>query len=614
MKNRLGIYFFYDSQGIVDDFVIYYLVNLKKFCKELCVVVNEPLQEQGRIKLEQVCDKLLVRENKGFDSQAYKYAMKFYGYDELKKYDELILCNFTCYGPVYPFEEMFEKMEKSNCDYWGMSWYPKAEGIIACSEQTTSYIPEHIMSFFMTIRNKMLSSNAFRDYWENIKIPNNYGEAVFYNELQFTNYFTKHGFIGDTFIPKEVTKRFYENIYAFAPNYTMEYRSPLVKRNAFKAPSNLYTHYGRGNQPRDLMKFLKENTTFDTNLIWDDLLRTQKGSLIKRNLHLNYFLDEKYFNGDENILKENLKTAMLLYSYYDDMGEYALSYAKNLPSWVDIYIYVVNENTKKIYEKIFSALPNKTKVIIKENRGQLASAVLVSGKDIFENYDLVCVTQTKKSTQLRDKFASENFCNHCWEGVLKSRPYVLNVIKTFYENPRMGYSCNIPPHCGNFEGLIGSEVENNEENMKEIMKKFNLQAPFDDEPIASYGECYWVRAKGFKKLLEYNWSHQDFPLAKETPKDGCILNALERLMPIFVQEEGYYPAWVAPNSNAEVYFDNIYHQLRNFMVSKKNKLKKITHALFIKRRFYKILSHITFGKWKNCCIRKVNKYNSYLKY
>ena len=402
---RLGIYFFYDKDGIVDDYVPYYLSKLKPFCKELCVVVNKPLSKSGEQKLYAVTDKLIIRDNIGFDSCAYKEAIESYGYDTLKLYDELILCNFTCYGPVFPFSEMFSKMEKSDCDFWGISRYPRIENKRICDQQETDYVPEHIMSFFMGIRKKMLSSRTFKKYWDNLKVATNYAEAVAFNELLFTPYFEKHGFKSDTFISPELNKKFRENGATFTPCDFLKVRCPIVKRRAFFTDYSLFLYFENGLQSRTALDYIAKYTDYNVNLIWDNLIRTQPGSVLKRNLHLNYFLNEDLFYGNEENLKESLKTALLCYIYYPDMIDYCLSYAKNLPSWVDIYIFTVDPQVSEKVGETFAALPNRVTVRCKENRGQLASAVLISGKDIFEKYDLVCITQAKKSSQLVDRFS-----------------------------------------------------------------------------------------------------------------------------------------------------------------------------------------------------------------
>ena len=107
---RLGIFFFYEKNGDVDDFITYYLADLHKNLTELVVVCNGKLSAQGRAAFEQFTDTIIVRENKGLDVWAYKTALDFYGWEKLSEYDEIVMTNSTLMGPVRPLREMFEAM------------------------------------------------------------------------------------------------------------------------------------------------------------------------------------------------------------------------------------------------------------------------------------------------------------------------------------------------------------------------------------------------------------------------------------------------------------------------------------------------------------------------
>ena len=121
---RLAIYFFYDRRGIVDRYVPYFLDDLSKNVTEIFIVCNGKLTDEGKKILEQY-GKVLVRENRGFDVWAYKTALETYGWDSLINYDEIILLNNTIMGPVYPFSETFEKMDKKDLDFLGLTEYFK---------------------------------------------------------------------------------------------------------------------------------------------------------------------------------------------------------------------------------------------------------------------------------------------------------------------------------------------------------------------------------------------------------------------------------------------------------------------------------------------------------
>ena len=48
MNNRLVIYFFFDPQGIVDDYNLVLLRDMMKNCRDLLVVSNGKLSAEGK--------------------------------------------------------------------------------------------------------------------------------------------------------------------------------------------------------------------------------------------------------------------------------------------------------------------------------------------------------------------------------------------------------------------------------------------------------------------------------------------------------------------------------------------------------------------------------------
>lgn len=159
--NRLGIFFFYDKDGIVDDYITYMLEDMKKNVSDLLVVCNGKVTPEGRQKLQDITDDVIVRENTGFDVWAYKEGMQYYGWDKLSFYDEVILFNFTIFGPLYPFKEMFDEMDQRDLDFWGITTYHGAP-YDPFGKIKYGYLPEHIQSHFIVVRNDMLVSYEFK--------------------------------------------------------------------------------------------------------------------------------------------------------------------------------------------------------------------------------------------------------------------------------------------------------------------------------------------------------------------------------------------------------------------------------------------------------------------
>ena len=99
---RLGIFFFFDAQGIVDSYVETLLADMVKNLSELVIVVNGELTAKSYAKLSVFTDNIILRENKGLDVWAYKTGLDSYGWKKLAEFDEVVLFNATIMGPVYP--------------------------------------------------------------------------------------------------------------------------------------------------------------------------------------------------------------------------------------------------------------------------------------------------------------------------------------------------------------------------------------------------------------------------------------------------------------------------------------------------------------------------------
>ena len=105
-------------------------------------------------------DNIYYRTNKGYDSGAYKDALcSFLGWDEVYKYDELILVNDSFFGFFYPLKDSFQLMDKEKCDFWGMT------GQAAGEYKDPFYsFDEHVHSYFMVFKKNVLKSKAFKSF------------------------------------------------------------------------------------------------------------------------------------------------------------------------------------------------------------------------------------------------------------------------------------------------------------------------------------------------------------------------------------------------------------------------------------------------------------------
>lgn len=162
---RLGIFFFFDADGVADRYVEVLLKDLLHSLSELVVVANGHLTAKSHARLTELADKVIVRENTGLDVWAYKTAMDSYGWERLAEFDEIVLLNSTIMGPVHPFAEMFDDMAGRDLDFWGPTWFHEVRDSNYGSS-TYGYIPRHLQSHFHVYRRSLVTSEAFQSYWD----------------------------------------------------------------------------------------------------------------------------------------------------------------------------------------------------------------------------------------------------------------------------------------------------------------------------------------------------------------------------------------------------------------------------------------------------------------
>jgi len=566
---RLGIYAFYDPKGIVDDYVFYFLQSLKIHTQKIIVVVNGNILPEYTSKLSGLGYLVVVRENSGFDACAYRQAI--FSCSDLSSYDELILCNNSFFGPVCPLADVFDEMEKreqqaivnkgKNLDFWGMTIHKSSEDCILGHK-----ISEHVQSFFIVLKRKVFISEAFKNFFENLNPPKTFAEAVLFFEIAFTKQLSMAGFNYDAFIKKDKYPNLnVTNIYPFT--LIKNDHLPLVKRKVFIEDFKNFINIGRGNESRKLIDYIKSENLYDTNLIWQHLLRTQKFSLLALNLHLNYIVSSRYVN-NVNILEKlkdnNKKCALIIYIENQSSVSQCLNYAQYLNDVFDIYIVsdsqlILDECKSVSIEKHLSI----NKFITIQNKVGAVSSYLIECRDIFFDYEYVCYFHDKPSVQLKNNLNYMDYFEHCMDSILPSREYALNVLNIFENEEKLGLL--VPPPI-NWGTLFSSEHLLNTDSevlMKKIFKELDIDLPFDKTPIAPYGDYFWCRTEALRILFNKQWQYSDF--SDEPNLDGStILRAIERAHPTIAQASGFFSAWINSESSEAIFSRNNYYYQRTF--------------------------------------------------
>ncbi len=533
---RKCILLIFDKDGIIDDYLKYYIESLSKFVNEFLFVVNGKLDDTGRDYLSSYPGDILIRDNEGYDASGYLAGITHLGYESLKTVDELIIANDSVYGPIFPFSEMFDEMSSRNeLDFWGIT------GHRALFDGTKLIMNAHIQSYFMVFRNRLISDEAFRKYWDNIPVIHNRDEAISKHETYVTHYFERKGYLWETYIPINHNEKTHPNDLIVDPIRSLSsYRCPVIKRSMFSYNDSSYLNDARESGLK-VRSFINNHTDYNFSLIEKNLLRVYPLNELMASLNLYRYVSPAL---GTNMPSSSLKSAAIIDLYYPDKLDEMLSWIMNLPENIDLFLISNNLSVNYIKQK-FAVIPNHIEIRTVPNRGRFAAAYLIGCKDIFPKYDIFLLFHDKKSSYLGHAENAENFFYKLAANVLASRQYVNNILNLFEQEQNLGLLVQTLPVLGTYYGMLGNEWGDDFLFSKQLLFRLGCQIDINENfpPVAPFGDIYWARSKALAPIFEYDWMLSDFP-NEPVPPDGTILHALERIPCYVAQSQGYYSAYL----------------------------------------------------------------------
>ena len=571
MMKRVAFYLFYDEQGVVDDYVSYKLKALREHVEHIFVVSNSALSFEGRQKLEQVADAVFCRENVGFDVWGYKEAMEVFGFDKLKEYDEAILLNYTFFGPIFPFSELFEKMSAKAVDFWGISDHAQMS-----PNPFTGFgvLPNHIQSHFIAVGKRLLSSIEFSEYWRKMPMIKSYTDSILQHESRFTKHFSDKGFSHAVYCAEADYQSEYPT-FLQVPQ-TFEQRCPILKRRLF-FHDPLWTDYNAV-VPMEALNFVEKHTDYPVDLIWQNLLRTVPPKILATSAGLLKTFDDQLAPNLANGSFSG-RIAVVAHVFYADMIAEIMSYIDQIKYRFDLYITTASESSKAQLERYFDGVGEKHYAveirIVEKNRGRDIGALLITCKDLHDEgrYDVICRLHSKKSPQVA-YMSGERFKKHMYQNLLNSASYVEQVLQ-FMSQHRVGFLMPTMLHVG--YPTLGHAWFSNKDLAKKLAKEIGIQTPFDEiSPHAAYGTMFWYKPAALKKLTEHPWKWSDFNAEVAEDKksnghtDGSLAHVIERLLVYCAHDAGYAAYCISTAESMRVDHLNLEYKMNRIMANLSN--------------------------------------------
>lgn len=506
---RLCIYLTYDKQGIVDDYIGYILSEMRNCAEYIVVICNMTEVFSGMDILERYSDKIICRENIGFDAGGFKEALcRFIGWDTVLQYEELILVNDSFFGPFIPMKDIFSEMENRNVDFWGLAKHGTYE------EKGSIKFFEHIQSYFLVIGSTMLHSEQFKNYWEDMPFYSTFLDVVYQHEVNFTSYFKSLGYTYDVLADIEIN----DSQLNLANNYIqyakisyelIEKRNfPFLKRQQFA--NNTLSNQTQENLFQAI-NYIDEKTNYDINLIWNNIIRTFDMTDLHRNLCLQYIISP------ERRKTVNVRNIVIMvHAMYESAIEYVCEYLDRLGEEWKSCVWVISEKENII--RGYQEQGIKGEVLHRKN-----SNVQID----LKKYDFVCILHDVDMTSdMTPNYVGKSYFYSVWENLLKNQNHVLGILEKFEKESRLGILAPPQPIFANYFGELGNGWDGYYEEIEGAVKKLRLNCHLsEDTPPYRIMSDLWIRGDIISQIVEHGSEYCQW---------------LPYLWSYFAQDKGYY--------------------------------------------------------------------------
>lgn len=260
----VAVFASFSANGKIADYVVYYLRELRKSVDAIIFIADNPIFLKELDKIKNFIVHAKCGRHKKYDFGSYQIGMQIAKDNGLlKNAENLIFCNDSCYGPIYPFKEMFDEMESRNVDFWGLT-------------ENVAY-NNHLQTYFLSFGKKIIQSEVLEQFLDDIKADMTYLYYVRELELKLTPFLEKCGYSYSAFV--------------------------MFEDLAIKALPNVKTTYNPTRYPLSLMSkrvpLLKTKVITDSDFSYESISGTL-GEINKQNPDLLNV-----------IIKNNIKNSIL---------------------------------------------------------------------------------------------------------------------------------------------------------------------------------------------------------------------------------------------------------------------------------------------------------------
>jgi len=182
------------------------------------------------------------------------------------------------------------------------------------------------------------------------------------------------------------------------------------------------------------------------------------------------------------------------------------------------------------------AFPGRRVVLkVVENRGFDIAPFICEFKDDHAAYDLILKLHTKKSshvTWLRE------WRSYLLENLVGSADAIQIILKMFRDDETLGlvYPEIIPPLE---KILVKDPWQENWEICRDLSSRLGLTIHQKQRLNFPAGSMFWMRPKALEPLFKLGLQLKDFPKGRRIRRNGTLAHAIERLIVLIAEAQGF---------------------------------------------------------------------------
>lgn len=518
--NRLLIYVHFNKFDAISNHVIYQLEKMNPLFSKVVFISNSQLSENHVERLfdAQLIDSFLQRENTGYDFAAWHDGMEVVGFDNLSSYDSVTVMNDTCFGPLWDMEPYYVKYESDDAiDFWGMTNHAEVKG-------HNLYIPEHLQSYFISFKRRIVESDVFLNFWKAVVSHSDVQKVIDEYETQYTKLFTAAGFnytaVLDT-VPIH-QEYFHRNFTIHYPQVLLDYKVPFIKIKTFDLSQHLSPY---------TFKAIEEKSDYPVSLIDSHMTNVSTPTP-------PYLLDRKVILPSNDAIDTDKQIAVHLHTFYLDLLPEFLSVFKESFSFsYDLFLTTDSNEKKEEIQEILTGFDMVAEVIVTGKKGRDVVPMLKL-KEKLQTYDYIGHFHTKKSPEY-PYWVGDSWRNELFDMLIKPANRIISELE---KNHELGLVIADIPSFFRYTKIVDPWNESRfAEDMNELWSRMNLGRELDfttfDTFIMSYGTYIWFKYEALKPLFDLDITDDEIP-AEPLPQH-TILHSIERILMYIAWAKGY---------------------------------------------------------------------------